>query len=92
MFFAMVVVLFPLGLGPAPATLAQFAPGILWIVALLATLLGSEGLFRSDFDDGSLDQLLLAPQPAVLRGPGLSAGALAAHGCAAGSCCRRCSP
>jgi heme exporter protein B len=64
MFFAMVVVLFPLGLGPAPATLAQFAPGILWIVALLATLLGSEGLFRSDFDDGSLDQLLLATQPA----------------------------
>jgi heme exporter protein B len=64
LFFAIVVVLFPLGLGPAPATLAEFAPGILWIVALLATLLGSEALFRGDFDDGSLDQLLLAPQPA----------------------------
>ena len=64
LFFALVIVLFPLGLGPQPDRLAQFAPGILWIVALLATLLGSEGLFRSDFDDGSLDQLLLAPQPA----------------------------
>jgi heme exporter protein B len=63
LFFAMVIVLFPLGLGPAPATLSSFAAGILWIVALLANLLGSEGLFRSDFDDGSLDQLLIAPQP-----------------------------
>lgn len=64
LFFAIVVVLFPLGLGPDPDTLAAFAPGILWIVALLATLLGSEALFRGDYDDGSLDQLLLAPQPA----------------------------
>lgn len=64
MFFAMVVVLFPLGLGPSAATLSTFAAGILWIVALLASLLGSEALFRGDFDDGSLDQLLLAPQPA----------------------------
>ena len=63
LFFVMVVVLFPLGLGPAPATLGTFAAGILWIVALLATLLGADGLFRSDYDDGSLEQLLLAPQP-----------------------------
>ena len=63
LFFAVVIVLFPLGLGPAPATLGEFAGGILWIVALLATLMGSEGLFRSDIEDGSLDQLLLAPQP-----------------------------
>jgi heme exporter protein B len=63
LFFAMVVALFPLGLGPAPATLSGFAAGILWIVALLASLISSEGLFRSDFDDGTLDQLLLAPQP-----------------------------
>lgn len=63
LFFAMVVALFPLGLGPAPATLASFAPGILWIVALLSNLLGADGVFRSDFDDGSLEQLLLAPQP-----------------------------
>jgi heme exporter protein B len=63
LFFAMVVVLFPLGLGPAPAALAGFAPGVLWIIALLANLLTAETLFRSDFDDGSLEQLLLSPQP-----------------------------
>ena len=62
LFFALVIVLFPLGLGPAPESLGQFAPGILWIVALLANMLGVETLFRSDFEDGSLDQLLLAPQ------------------------------
>ncbi len=65
-FFAMVVALFPLGLGPAPATLAEFAPGILWIIALLANLLTAESLFRSDFDDGSLEQLMLSPQPLVI--------------------------
>ncbi len=63
LFFAMVIALFPLGLGPAPDTLAAFAPGILWIVALLSNLLTSEGVFRGDFEDGSLEQLLLAPQP-----------------------------
>jgi len=63
LFFAMVIALFPLGLGPEPATLATFAPGILWIVALLSNLLTSDGVFRSDFEDGSLEQLLLAPQP-----------------------------
>jgi heme exporter protein B len=63
LFFAIVIVLFPLGLGPAPDTLATFAGGILWIVALLANMLGAESLFRSDYEDGSLDQLLIAPQP-----------------------------
>ena len=63
LFFAMVVALFPLGLGPAPDKLADFAPGILWIIALLSNLLTSDGVFRSDFDDGSLQQLMLSPQP-----------------------------
>jgi len=63
LFFAMVVALFPLGLGPAPDQLASFAPGILWIIALLSNLLTSDAVFRSDFEDGSLEQLLLAPQP-----------------------------
>jgi heme exporter protein B len=63
LFFAMVVALFPLGLGPAPDRLADFAPGILWIIALLSNLLTSDAVFRSDFEDGSLEQLLLAPQP-----------------------------
>lgn len=66
LFFAMVVALFPLGLGPSPERLGAFAPGILWIVALLAGLLSVDGVFRSDFDDGSLEQLLLSPQPLYL--------------------------
>ena len=66
LFFAMVVALFPLGLGPAPDKLADFAPGILWIIALLSNLLTSDSVFRSDFDDGSLEQLLLSPQPLYL--------------------------
>jgi heme exporter protein B len=66
LFFVMVVSLFPLGLGPAPDRLAEFAPGILWIVALLSNLLTSDAVFRSDFDDGSLEQLLLSPQPLYL--------------------------
>lgn len=66
LFFAMVVALFPLGLGPAPDKLAAFAPGILWIIALLSNLLTSDAVFRSDFDDGSLEQLLLSPQPLYL--------------------------
>jgi len=66
LFFAMVVALFPLGLGPEPEKLAGFAPGLLWITALLSNLLTSDSVFRSDFDDGSLEQLLLAPQPLYL--------------------------
>ena len=66
LFFVMVVSLFPLGLGPAPDRLAEFAPGILWIVALLSNLLTSDAVFRSDFEDGSLEQLLLSPQPLYL--------------------------
>ena len=57
LFFMMVVALFPLGLGPSPEKLAGFAPGILWIIALLSNLLTSDTVFRSDFEDGSLEQL-----------------------------------
>lgn len=60
-FFLMVCALFPLGLGPSPQTLAVMAPGILWIVALLSVLMASDSLFRSDFDDGTLEQALLSP-------------------------------
>jgi len=63
LFFAMVVALFPLGLGPAPDQLSGFAPGILWIIALLSNLLTSDAVFRGDFEDGSLEQLLLSSQP-----------------------------
>lgn len=61
LFFLMVCTLFPLGLGPEPERLAAMAPGVLWVVALLACLLASDGLFRADFDDGSLEQMLLSP-------------------------------
>jgi heme exporter protein B len=62
-FFLMVVVFIPLGISEEPAMLARIAPGVLWVIALLATLLSLDGLFRSDFDDGSLEQLVLSPQP-----------------------------
>ena len=59
LFFLLVVVsLFPLGLGPGPALLARIAVGVIWIAALLASTLSLDGLFRADFDDGSLEQFL----------------------------------
>lgn len=61
LFFLMVCTLFPLGIGPEPTRLAALAPGVIWVVALLACLLASDGLFRSDYDDGSLEQMLLSP-------------------------------
>ncbi|MEW5248542.1 heme exporter protein CcmB [Microbulbifer discodermiae] len=63
LFFVTVLALFPIGVGPEPQLLARLAPGIIWVMALLATLLSQEGLFRSDFEDGSLEQLTLSPQP-----------------------------
>ena len=63
-FFAAVATLFPLALGPEPALLARIAPGILWVAALLATLLPLERMFRPDFEDGTLEQMLLSPHPA----------------------------
>jgi heme exporter protein B len=62
-FFIMVVALFPLGIGPESATLQKIAPGVIWIAALLSTLLSVDSLFRQDFDDGSLELALLSPQP-----------------------------
>lgn len=62
-FFAMVVTLFPLGVGPERAQLQAMAPGILWVAALLATMLSLGRLFAQDFADGTLEQLLLSPEP-----------------------------
>ncbi|CBL45077.1 Heme exporter protein B [gamma proteobacterium HdN1] len=61
-FFFMVVSLFPLGIGPDGKLLAKTAPGILWIAALLSTLLATDSLFRQDYDDGTLEILLSSPQ------------------------------
>ncbi|MAK70810.1 MAG: heme exporter protein CcmB [Idiomarinaceae bacterium] len=63
LFLLMVVTLFPLGVGPGPDILARIAPGIIWVAALLATLLGLDRLFKDDYNDGSLEQLYLLPQP-----------------------------
>lgn len=65
-FFLMVAVMFPLAVSPEPKFLAQVAPGVIWVAALLACLLSADGIFRSDFDDGSLEQILVNPQPLVL--------------------------
>lgn len=62
-FFLMVVALIPLAVSPAPAVLRELAGGIIWIAALLAVLLAMDGLFRSDFDDGTLEQLSLHSAP-----------------------------
>jgi heme exporter protein B len=59
LFFFVAGSLFPFGIGPAPQTLSRIAPGIVWVCALLATLLPLERLFGADFEDGSLDQLLV---------------------------------
>jgi heme exporter protein B len=66
LFFLLTAALFPLGIGPAPETLGRIAPGIVWVCALLAALLPLDRLFGADFDDGSLDQLLLSGLPPAL--------------------------
>ena len=61
-FFVVVVSLFPLGIGPEPERLAQIAPAVIWIAALLATLMSMDLMFSSDFADGSLEQMVTADQ------------------------------
>lgn len=63
LFFILVITLFPLGIGAQPHLLQAIAPGIIWVSALLAAMLSLDSLFRSDFDDGSLEQMLLSPHP-----------------------------
>ena len=62
-FVLVVVSLFPLGVGPSPTLLARIGAGVIWIAALLATVISLDTLFRSDYEDGSLDQLLLTGAP-----------------------------
>jgi heme exporter protein B len=65
LFFLLAASLFPLAIGPAPETLGRIAPGIIWVCALLAALLPLDRLFGADFEDGSLDHLLLSGLPAA---------------------------
>jgi heme exporter protein B len=74
-FFVMVVSMFPLGIGAEPALLRMVAPGVVWVAALLASLLSLSRLFADDHRDGSLEHMLLSPQPTVL----LTLGKCLAH-------------
>ncbi|MDA0997700.1 MAG: heme exporter protein CcmB, partial [Proteobacteria bacterium] len=65
-FFLIAVALFPFGIGPEPNLLARIAPGVIWVAALLAAMLSMERLFQSDYEDGSLELLVLAPAPLEL--------------------------
>lgn len=74
-FFVVVTSLFPLGIGADAALLRKIAPGVLWVAALLSTLLGLQRMFATDYLDGALEQLILTPQSLVL----LVAGKVTAH-------------
>lgn len=65
-FFAIVIALFPLAVGPESKLLQTISPGLIWVAALLAVLLSLDGLFRSDFEDGSLEQWVVSPHPLAL--------------------------
>lgn len=67
LFFVVTAALFPLAIGPEPEALGRMAPGIVWVCALLAALLPLDRLFAADFEDGSLDQILVGglPPPAI---------------------------
>lgn len=65
-FFVIVVSLFPLGVGSERALLKQLGPGVVWVAALLASMLALERLFAADYEDGTLEQLLLTGQPLSL--------------------------
>lgn len=74
-FFALVVSLFPLGVGPEPLLLQRMAPGVVWVAALLASVLSLGRLFSDDYQDGTLEQLLLSAHSL----PALVLGKIAAH-------------
>ncbi len=69
-FFIIVVSLFPLGIGPETSLLRAIAPGILWVAALLATMLSLNRLFAADYADGTLEQLAIAPHPLTITALG----------------------
>ena len=74
-FFVIVSSLFPLGIGPEPALLRKIAPGVLWVGALLASMLALQRMFAADHADGTLEQMAISPTPLVL----LVFGKIVAH-------------
>ncbi len=75
LFFIITISLFPLALDPDPQFLQKLAPSVIWVAALLATLLALDGIFRNEFDDGTLELLVLSPHPLAI----LSMGKVFAH-------------
>lgn len=65
-FFLLVVMIFPLAVSPAVEILRNIAPGVIWTVALLSALLSQDNLFKEDVADGSLEQILITPQPLII--------------------------
>jgi len=74
-FFIIIVSLFPLAVSPESGLLRTVAPGVIWVAALLSTMLSLDSIFRSDFEDGSLEQMLLSPHPMTV----LVLGKIIAH-------------
>ncbi len=74
-FFVIVTSLFPLGIGPEPNLLRKIAPGVLWVAALLATMLGLQRMFSADHADGTLEQMAISPTPLIM----LVVGKIGAH-------------
>ena len=74
-FFVIVTSLFPLGIGADTALLRKIAPGVIWVAALLSTMLGLQRMFTTDYADGTLEQMALSPTPLVV----LVGGKIAAH-------------
>ncbi|HET9764638.1 MAG TPA: heme exporter protein CcmB, partial [Casimicrobiaceae bacterium] len=75
LFYVIVVTLFPLGVGAEPQLLRALGPGVLWVAALLASLLSLPRLFAADFNDGTLEQMALSPYPLAA----LISGKILAH-------------
>jgi heme exporter protein B len=80
MFFIIVTSLFPLGIGPDPGILQTMAPGVIWVAALLSSMLSLQRLFASDYADGVLDQMVLSPHPLAV----MACGKVVAHWIIAG--------
>jgi heme exporter protein B len=81
LFYVIVVTLFPLGMGPEPGPLRTVGPGVLWVAALLASLLALPRLFSADFADGTLEQIALSPYPL----PAIVSGKILSHWLATGA-------
>ena len=65
-FFLIVITFFPLAIGPNKSLLSELSPGIIWVAAILASLLAVESIFNEDFEDGNLDYLLLSGEPTFI--------------------------